>query len=97
MCEFKYCCGTGKCFLGEASPCSVRKVVDESKPMRRGRVRSVRTSYPGFLDYEELMDVLDLADAVKENGQFESWFGAAPRFLRQAREAMQPKKKTKAA
>lgn len=89
MCEFKYCRGTGTCFLSKTSPCAGFKSKDD-ETQKRGRVNSVRVSYPGFLDHGELMDMLDMADQPPMSGTEEkrSLFGKAPRFLRKTAEAV---------
>ena len=87
MCEFKYCQGTGKCFLSKTSPCAGFEADNDNAP-KKERPRSVRMSYPGFLDHEELMDVLDAAPAAEDN-RLSGIVGAAPRFLRRAHAVFQ--------
>ena len=91
MCEFKYCRGTGKCFLSKTSPCSgFDKKSDAPKPEKKSRPRSVRTSYAGFLDHDELIDILEMADDPKpaEPRRARGLFARAPRFLRKAQSAV---------
>ena len=92
MCEFKYCRGTGTCFLSKTSPCSGFAAETGETAPKKDRPRSVRMSYAGFLDHEELMDVLEAEDPVEEKSGFGSFVSAAPRFLRRAQEAFQSDK-----
>ena len=89
MCEFKYCRGTGSCFLSKTSPCAGFKSETEApKSEVKSRPRSVRVSYAGFLDHEELIDILDMADEPKpEPRSGRGFFRRAPRFLRKAQPA----------
>ena len=64
MCEFKFCRGSSTCFLSKTSPCTG---FEASQP-RRDRPRSIRMRYEGFLDQDELLAVLEPANAsVQEN------------------------------
>ncbi len=87
MCEFKYCQGTGKCFLSKTSPCAgFQAEIDDIQ--KKERPRSVRMSYQGFLDHEELLDVLEAAPE-EDNSRLGGIVSAAPRFLRRAHAAFQ--------
>lgn len=94
MCEFKSCCGTGKCLLSKTSPCSGAMNTYAPSPERSMRRRSSRLSYPGFLDYQELTDILALADVEPQKERFDGLVDAAPKFLRAARAAIQSKKRS---
>ena len=85
MCEFKYCRGTGTCFLSKTSPCSgFNSEAPEARP--QSRPRSVRVSYAGFLDHDELVDILEMADEPRvEQPAPRGLFGRAPRFLQGSR------------
>jgi hypothetical protein len=89
MCEFKYCRGTGNCFLSKTSPCADLKS-KEDETQNEDRVNSVRVSYPGFLNPNELFDILDLADeaSMATPKRKRGAFGPAPRFLGKAQEAV---------
>lgn len=87
MCEFKYCQGTGKCFLSATSPCAGFEAQNDNT-RQQSRPRSVRMSYPGFLDHQELLDVLEAAPQA-DSGRMGGIVGAAPRFLRRAHAAFQ--------
>lgn len=91
MCEFKYCRGTGTCFLSKTSPCAGFEAETNSTIEKKERPRSVRMSYPGFLDHEELLDVLEAAPDA-EASRLGSLASAAPRFLRRAQAAFQSDK-----
>ena len=87
MCEFKFCRGSGTCFLSKTSPCAG---FEASQP-KRDRPRSIRMRYEGFLDQDALLAVLEPAndtaqvrEPVAENasGKLGSFVRAAPRFLR---------------
>ena len=87
MCEFKFCRGSGTCFLSKTSPCAGF----EASRSTRDRPRSIRMRYEGFLDQDALLDALEPAnepeqasDPVVENtsSKLESFVRAAPRFLR---------------
>ena len=89
MCEFKYCRGTGTCFLSKTSPCAGFRGKDD-ETQKKDRVNSVRVSYAGFLDHGELIDILEMADQTKmpEPEEKRGLFGKAPRFLRKTQEAV---------
>lgn len=86
MCKFKYCRGTGTCFLSKTSPCAGFVSSSNSK----GRPRSIRMRYEGFLDQDMLLDVLEHSDAqdhakdkpVENPKGLSGLVSAAPRFLR---------------
>ena len=84
MCEFKYCKGTGSCFLSKTSPCAGKTV--SKAPAEPVRGRSVRTSYAGFLDHNELTDILEMAEPVEHPStkRLSDLVGSAPAFLRRA-------------
>ena len=92
MCEFKYCRGTGTCFLSKTSPCAGFKPEAEApKTETKSRPRSVRVSYAGFLDHEELIDILEMAEEPKvEQRPTRGFFRRAPRFLRKAKPVVAP-------
>lgn len=93
MCEFKYCQGSGICFLSKTSPCAG---FEKTKPAK-DRPRSIRMRYEGFLDQDELLAVLEPANAKVQDEERHETIGrlvredeyyrkskvkAAPRFLR---------------
>ncbi len=86
MCEFKYCRGTGTCFLSKTSPCTGFEASSPSKD----RPRSIRMRYDGFLDQDTLLDVLEPSTARNNNikpaeekpSGLSGIVAAAPRFLR---------------
>ena len=92
MCEFKFCRGSGTCFLSKTSPCAG---FEKSKPAK-DRPRSIRMRYEGFLDQDELLAVLEptktevraeerhetIEKLVEEDKVYrKSKVRAAPRFL----------------
>lgn len=93
MCEFKYCRGSGICFLSKTSPCAG---FEGAKPAK-DRPRSIRMRYEGFLDQDELLAVLEPANTMVRDDERHETIGklveedeayrkskvqAAPRFLR---------------
>lgn len=89
MSEFKYSDEAGKCILDKASPYVPRSMQEADKPAKP----RLRTSYPGFLDYDELVQVLDKAD--QDAASADGLAGPAPKFLRQARKVVKSKQKPK--
>ena len=87
MCEFKYCRGSGTCFLSKTSPCpgfeAANAPEDATRP--KSRVRTMGLRYEGFLDHDELMNVLDMDPVEKiaePSSKLSDVMSAAPRFIR---------------
>ena len=87
MCEFKYCRGSGTCFLSKTSPCPGFDAAND-KPKQKSRptsrVRTAGLRYEGFLDHDELMGVLEMGDGPKAptHNRLADVMSAAPRFFR---------------
>ncbi|NNE80487.1 MAG: hypothetical protein HKN18_09465 [Silicimonas sp.] len=60
MCEFKYCRGSGACFLNGSSPCPSRADSCQLGGQTTRAVRSLGLRYDGFLDRDDLIAALDL-------------------------------------
>ena len=88
MCEFKYCRGTGSCFLSKTSPCPGFAAANDTKTKSerpQSRARSVGLRYEGFLDHDELMGVLEMDDGAETPtppSRISDVMSAAPRFFR---------------
>ena len=88
MCEFKYCRGTGTCFLSKTSPCpgfEAANAPEAEAPRAKSRTRSVGLRYEGFLDHDELMTVLEMEPVEKPAEppkKLADVMSAAPRFIR---------------
>lgn len=84
MCEFKFCRGSGTCFLNKTSPCVGFDT--GGKVRTKNRSQSIRLRYDGFLDQDTLLDVLETPAPAESfvtasAGGLSKLVTSAPRFL----------------